>query len=175
MFVDVKCIGRRSGSAHAYHFLYWSMIDIFIYFSHSRITIPPVVWTNAAHRHGLCCVLLCSVSQWMNERMNEGMKEWRNEWMNEWCDDACVCVWGIGVRMLGTVITEWAEGALDNLRLLDGPIHHSSSATTKFNPFYADRLVELCCYYGFDGWFINIESDVPLSHVPKLVCVACYP
>jgi hypothetical protein len=79
---------------------------------------------------------------------------------------------------MGTLITEWAEGACDNLRLLDGPTSPASasasaaislSSSSKLNPFYADRLVQLCCYYGFDGWFINIESDVPPSHVPKMV------
>ncbi|KAJ3046940.1 hypothetical protein HK097_000384, partial [Rhizophlyctis rosea] len=32
---------------------YWQFVDIFIYFSHARVAIPPPVWTNAAHRNGV--------------------------------------------------------------------------------------------------------------------------
>lgn len=37
-----------------YSFYHWQYIDIFVYFSHHTVTIPPVGWTNAAHRHGVC-------------------------------------------------------------------------------------------------------------------------
>ncbi|XP_066560735.1 cytosolic endo-beta-N-acetylglucosaminidase isoform X2 [Amia ocellicauda] len=37
----------------AYAFYHWDYIDIFTYFSHSLVTIPPVCWTNAAHKHGV--------------------------------------------------------------------------------------------------------------------------
>ncbi|XP_062976192.1 cytosolic endo-beta-N-acetylglucosaminidase [Elgaria multicarinata webbii] len=36
-----------------YVFYHWHYIDIFIYFSHHTVTIPPVVWTNAAHCNGV--------------------------------------------------------------------------------------------------------------------------
>lgn len=36
-----------------YSIQYWNHVDIFIYFSHYRITIPPPVWTNAAHKNGV--------------------------------------------------------------------------------------------------------------------------
>lgn len=36
-----------------YRFFHWGGIDTFIYFSHKFITIPPVGWINAAHRHGV--------------------------------------------------------------------------------------------------------------------------
>ncbi|KAF9928900.1 hypothetical protein FBU30_002042 [Linnemannia zychae] len=39
--------------SHIYSIQYWNHIDIFIYFSHYRITIPPPVWTNAAHKNGV--------------------------------------------------------------------------------------------------------------------------
>ena len=29
------------------------MIDIFVYFSHHFVTIPPPCWSNAAHTHGV--------------------------------------------------------------------------------------------------------------------------
>ena len=36
-----------------YYFSHWANIDIFIYFSHHFITIPPVGWISAARRHGV--------------------------------------------------------------------------------------------------------------------------
>ncbi|XP_033038357.1 cytosolic endo-beta-N-acetylglucosaminidase isoform X3 [Trachypithecus francoisi] len=49
-----------------YAFYHWQCIDIFVYFSHHSVTIPPVGWTNAAHRHGVC-VLGTFITEW-----NEG-------------------------------------------------------------------------------------------------------
>eukprot|EP01132_Coremiostelium_polycephalum_P006147 gene6147-7657_t len=37
----------------AYNFIHWPLIDIFIYFTHHRISIPPVGWIDAAHRNGV--------------------------------------------------------------------------------------------------------------------------
>ena len=31
----------------------WHLIDTFVYFSHSLVTIPPPGWTGAAHLHGV--------------------------------------------------------------------------------------------------------------------------
>ncbi|XP_011897599.1 PREDICTED: cytosolic endo-beta-N-acetylglucosaminidase isoform X1 [Cercocebus atys] len=49
-----------------YAFYHWQCIDVFVYFSHHTVTIPPVGWTNAAHRHGVC-VLGTFITEW-----NEG-------------------------------------------------------------------------------------------------------
>ena len=35
----------------AYRLAAWHLLDVFIYFSHSFVTIPPPTWLNAAHRH----------------------------------------------------------------------------------------------------------------------------
>lgn len=40
-------------SGNQYTFYNWSHIDIFVYFSHHFITIPPVCWINAAHQNGV--------------------------------------------------------------------------------------------------------------------------
>lgn len=32
-----------------------------------------------------------------------------------------------------------------------------------------DKLVEICKYYGFDGWFLNFESEFEESHVSDLL------
>ncbi|CAL8317602.1 unnamed protein product [Arctogadus glacialis] len=36
-----------------YAFYHWQHIDIFNYFTHNLVTVPPAVWINAAHRHGV--------------------------------------------------------------------------------------------------------------------------
>ncbi|XP_074199939.1 cytosolic endo-beta-N-acetylglucosaminidase isoform X5 [Camelus bactrianus] len=45
---------QGSAAQTPYSFYHWQYIDIFVYFSHHTVTIPPVGWTNAAHRHGVC-------------------------------------------------------------------------------------------------------------------------
>jgi mannosyl-glycoprotein endo-beta-N-acetylglucosaminidase len=40
-------------AAPFYSFFHWWHIDLFVYFSHHFITVPPTVWTNQAHRHGV--------------------------------------------------------------------------------------------------------------------------
>ncbi|CAH1391145.1 unnamed protein product [Nezara viridula] len=42
-----------SENSDEYKFLLWSCIDIFVYFSHKFITIPPLCWINAGHTHGV--------------------------------------------------------------------------------------------------------------------------
>ncbi|XP_044275800.1 cytosolic endo-beta-N-acetylglucosaminidase isoform X2 [Varanus komodoensis] len=46
-----------------YVFYHWHYIDLFIYFSHHTVTIPPVVWTNAAHRNGVL-MLGTFITEW---------------------------------------------------------------------------------------------------------------
>ncbi|XP_020013683.2 cytosolic endo-beta-N-acetylglucosaminidase isoform X1 [Castor canadensis] len=50
---------------NSYSFYHWQYIDIFVYFSHHTVTIPPVGWTNAAHRHGVC-ILGTFITEWNN-------------------------------------------------------------------------------------------------------------
>ncbi|XP_069055786.1 cytosolic endo-beta-N-acetylglucosaminidase [Pleurodeles waltl] len=49
--------------SHPYTFYHWQYIDIFVYFSHQMFTLPPVCWTNAAHRHGVS-VLGTFITEW---------------------------------------------------------------------------------------------------------------
>lgn len=94
---------------HIYNFYNWQFVDTFIYFSHHRITVPPVGWIDAAHRNG--------------------------------------------VKVLGTFITEWDESKPDALYLLDG-----QPGESRF--FFADKMIAMAKYYGFDGWFFNIECGL---------------
>ena len=41
---------RDNGS---YTFCHWALTDVFVYFSHVFITIPPPGWTDAAHTNGV--------------------------------------------------------------------------------------------------------------------------
>ncbi|KAH6943196.1 hypothetical protein HPB50_017153 [Hyalomma asiaticum] len=39
--------------SNVYRFHHWQIIDTFIYYSHHMVTIPPLGWISAAHRHGV--------------------------------------------------------------------------------------------------------------------------
>ncbi|XP_060945922.1 cytosolic endo-beta-N-acetylglucosaminidase [Limanda limanda] len=51
-----------------YAFYHWQYIDIFNYFTHNMVTIPPAVWTSAAHKHGVV-VIGTFITEW-----NDGAK-----------------------------------------------------------------------------------------------------
>lgn len=38
---------------NVYNFKFWQYIDISYYFGHSLVTVPPTMWTNAAHKNGV--------------------------------------------------------------------------------------------------------------------------
>lgn len=51
-YVDDKWIQGCENDA-GYAIWHWYLMDVFVYFSHSLVTIPPPCWTNTAHRHGV--------------------------------------------------------------------------------------------------------------------------
>ena len=57
MIIIVTCISCRFvqgvSSCDCYVIYHWQLIDIFVYFSHYFVTIPPPCWTNSAHTHGV--------------------------------------------------------------------------------------------------------------------------
>ncbi|XVF24182.1 hypothetical protein REPUB_Repub13aG0105400 [Reevesia pubescens] len=61
-YVDDKWVqgGDNSG---AYAIWHWYLIDVFVYFSHNLVTLPPPCWTNTAHRHGVK-VLGTFITEW---------------------------------------------------------------------------------------------------------------
>nr|XP_019959230.1 PREDICTED: cytosolic endo-beta-N-acetylglucosaminidase isoform X1 [Paralichthys olivaceus] len=105
-YLDDRFVQGTSVDA-PYAFYHWQYIDIFNYFTHKLVTIPPAVWTNAAHKHG--------------------------------------------VVVIGTFITEWTDGAT----VCDAFLKDEESYRA-----VADKLVQISCYYGFDGWLINIENSL---------------
>lgn len=51
-YLDDKWI-QGGTNPDAYSIWHWHLIDVFVYFSHSLVTLPPPSWTNTAHRHGV--------------------------------------------------------------------------------------------------------------------------
>ncbi|KAM3597514.1 uncharacterized protein V6R79_005558 [Siganus canaliculatus] len=54
---------QGTSSEAPYAFYHWHHIDVFNYFTHNMVTIPPAVWTNAAHKHGVL-VLGTFITEW---------------------------------------------------------------------------------------------------------------
>ncbi|KAH1152860.1 hypothetical protein GLYMA_18G024300v4 [Glycine max] len=61
-YLDDKWI-QGGTNPDAYAIWHWHLIDVFVYFSHSLVTLPPPSWTNAAHRHGVK-VLGTFITEW---------------------------------------------------------------------------------------------------------------
>ncbi|KAD7480230.1 hypothetical protein E3N88_03366 [Mikania micrantha] len=51
-YIDDKWI-QGGSNADAYAIWHWYLMDVFIYFSHNLVTLPPPCWVNAAHKHGV--------------------------------------------------------------------------------------------------------------------------
>ncbi|GAM20286.1 hypothetical protein SAMD00019534_034610 [Acytostelium subglobosum LB1] len=119
--VDSFNLTSMSSTNNHYLFQHWQLIDIFIYFTHQCITIPPVSWIECAHKNG--------------------------------------------VKVMGTVITEWEQGIKDACRLVRGPYFDpdNSDGDDRDHSIFIRKLVDIAKHYRFDGWFINIESPLPSS------------
>ena len=50
-FVQGSSLSSSPQDSLIYHTQFWYLMDIFVYFSHSTITIPPVQWINASHKN----------------------------------------------------------------------------------------------------------------------------
>lgn len=51
-YTDDKWV-QGGSNADAYGIWHWYLIDVFVYFSHSLVALPPPCWTNTAHKHGV--------------------------------------------------------------------------------------------------------------------------
>ncbi|CAH0578949.1 unnamed protein product [Chrysodeixis includens] len=96
-----------TGNYEAYTFYNWAGIDIFCYFSHHLITIPPLGWINVGHAHG--------------------------------------------VKVIGTVITEWADGITFWDQVLASELEYHNLASA---------LVAIAKTLKFDGWLLNVENKI---------------
>ncbi|KAI4455917.1 endo beta n-acetylglucosaminidase [Holotrichia oblita] len=61
-YLEDKYLGKVN-VGNGYTFYRWSQIDIFIYFSHHLITIPPLSWINVAHNQGVP-ILGTFITEW---------------------------------------------------------------------------------------------------------------
>ncbi|KAL5974938.1 Cytosolic endo-beta-N-acetylglucosaminidase 1 [Asimina triloba] len=67
-YLDDKWV-QGGANADAFAIWHWYLIDVFVYFSHNLVTLPPPCWTNAAHKHGvkfrwLICSLVGFIFKW---------------------------------------------------------------------------------------------------------------
>uniref|UniRef100_A0A5B6YH99 mannosyl-glycoprotein endo-beta-N-acetylglucosaminidase n=1 Tax=Davidia involucrata TaxID=16924 RepID=A0A5B6YH99_DAVIN len=61
-YLDDKWV-QGGTNADAYAIWHWYLTDVFVYFSHTLVTLPPPCWTNAAHKHGVK-VLGTFITEW---------------------------------------------------------------------------------------------------------------
>ncbi|CAG5898917.1 unnamed protein product [Menidia menidia] len=54
---------QGTNTENPFVFYHWQHIDIFNYFTHQLVTIPPAAWTNVAHKHGVI-VLGTFITEW---------------------------------------------------------------------------------------------------------------
>ncbi|RZC91856.1 hypothetical protein C5167_021567 [Papaver somniferum] len=61
-YIDDKWV-QGGENSEAYSNWHWYLMDIFVYFSHNLVTIPPPCWVNTAHTHGVK-VLGTFIAEW---------------------------------------------------------------------------------------------------------------
>jgi mannosyl-glycoprotein endo-beta-N-acetylglucosaminidase len=52
-YLDYEVLLAGSTDAKEYRIWHWDCVDVFVYFSHHMVTIPPKGWIHAAHKHGV--------------------------------------------------------------------------------------------------------------------------
>ncbi|XP_019643810.1 PREDICTED: cytosolic endo-beta-N-acetylglucosaminidase-like [Branchiostoma belcheri] len=70
-----------------------------------------------------------------------------------------------GVKVLGTLITEWDDGAKRCQQFLKDQVSCRG---------LADKLAQMAQHYNFDGWLINIENPLEAPQVKTLVGFVSY-
>ncbi|KAL4447747.1 hypothetical protein ABPG75_004966 [Micractinium tetrahymenae] len=65
-----------------------------------------------------------------------------------------------GVRVLGTLITEWQAGAAACAQLFGGAEAAEAAA---------EALARIAACYGFEGWLVNIENEVAPGRIPNML------
>lgn len=133
-----------TGNHTAYSFYHWAGIDIFCYFSHHLVTVPPLGWINVAHAHGVKVIgNNCTYTL-------PGQSNARSLTLQcRYTHVPIICV--------GTVITEWAEGAIFWEDVLSSDLNLQN---------FISVLVTIAKTLKFDGWLLNIENKVKVQIPP---------
>lgn len=135
-----------TGNHTAYSFYHWAGIDIFCYFSHHLVTVPPLGWINVAHAHGVKVI-------GNNCKYYKSLVKPTRLTSYQRCryDRRYTCV---PIICAGTIITEWAEGALFWDEVLSSEINLQN---------FISVLVTIAKTLKFDGWLLNIENKVKIQ------------
>ncbi len=109
-----------------YRFFFWNSIDIFCYFWHKLLMIPPPGYVAVAHR--------------------------------------------MGAKAIGVLMAEGSGGTEDMVHILRNELPVGGEVMRLSGDyFYADKMIEVCVAHGFDGYLLNVESDIPRDLVPRLL------
>lgn len=142
---------QGSATRNPYVFYHWRYIDIFVYFSHHTVTIPPVCWTNAAHRNGVPVLGEGRAAAGLglgSPRHVAGLL-------------GCVADSALATSP-GTFITEWTDGE----RLCEAFLAGGEEAFRAVG----EQLARIAQHYGFDGWLVNLENTLSVSCCGALPC-----
>eukprot|EP00094_Tigriopus_californicus_P010058 TCALIF_09699-PA protein Name:"Similar to ENGASE Cytosolic endo-beta-N-acetylglucosaminidase (Homo sapiens)" AED:0.13 eAED:0.13 QI:0/-1/0/1/-1/1/1/0/383 len=115
-YLDDRYIDGIEVSTLPYYFVHWSGIDVFVYFSHNFVTIPPIGWIESAHKNG--------------------------------------------VKVLGTIITEWESGT---------DLCEQFLSSDESVDLLVSKCVAICHCFSFEGWLVNIENDLTLDQVSRMI------
>eukprot|EP00347_Sterkiella_histriomuscorum_P019439 403341624 len=117
-----------------YRFNHWSHIDIFVFFGHYTVTIPPPAYIDIAHQHGVK-MLGTLIFEW-----DEGGKE------------AQIMLDGKVAPFSHSYSNDESTGNTQRLKFVkDAP---------DGNRFYIKKLVEIAQHFGFDGYLMNFECEI---------------
>lgn len=127
----------RQGTAeeHSYNFTHWQYIDIFCYFSHNLVTVPPPTWVAAAHQHGVKVI------------------------------GTLIAEHDAGRLAISVLLGGEQDEAMPRRRLRRGRFAFNAAETQVAehaapSAAAALQLARLAAYYGFDGWLVNIECPL---------------
>ncbi|KAK1234908.1 hypothetical protein PQX77_001870 [Marasmius sp. AFHP31] len=134
---DYKGGYTESPHSMGYTFNFWSICDIFVYFSHHRVTIPPPGWITAAHRQGV---------KILGTLIFEGNAE-----------EDCLRL------LVGKLPSSNPSSNSSSTSSKTKKTHSHSqpkTPTLPLTPHYARLLAELAKQRGFDGYLLNFECPL---------------
>ncbi|THU86762.1 hypothetical protein K435DRAFT_867947 [Dendrothele bispora CBS 962.96] len=129
----------------AYTFYYWHSCDVFIYFSHHRVTVPPPGWTTAAHRQGVKMLAITTRIFEHDEAKSD-------------------CL-----RLLVGQLPKSPTSPASPIQFSP-----TSSLSLPLSPHYARLLAQLAAQRGFDGYLLNFECPLLQGGVEQTRVLAAW-